>query len=193
MSPHTGSGYKSLHFSAREWACLAESCTSGQQPSKTQWFQYLEPWAMMPCFQTSKSAWAVSNHSTGCVFVFQVRSEVIATYALCGFANFGSLGLVIGGLSKHTPHGWFIWQANPKENTWRNRLWVKLSRIRGWAATLPRPLTELYMEGLPEGHRLWCGCPGRGSKSKGKEPSPADRPPHPAFTPWAWATTALRL
>uniref|UniRef100_A0A8C4JWY8 Sodium/nucleoside cotransporter n=1 Tax=Dromaius novaehollandiae TaxID=8790 RepID=A0A8C4JWY8_DRONO len=30
-----------------------------------------------------------------------VRSETIATYALCGFANFGSLGLVIGGLSKN--------------------------------------------------------------------------------------------
>ncbi|NWR71779.1 S28A3 protein, partial [Centropus unirufus] len=32
-----------------------------------------------------------------------VRSEVIATYALCGFANFGSLGLVIGGLSSLAP------------------------------------------------------------------------------------------
>uniref|UniRef100_A0A803VII3 Sodium/nucleoside cotransporter n=2 Tax=Ficedula albicollis TaxID=59894 RepID=A0A803VII3_FICAL len=32
-----------------------------------------------------------------------VRSEVIATYALCGFANFGSLGLVIGGLSSIAP------------------------------------------------------------------------------------------
>uniref|UniRef100_A0A8C9MMZ6 Sodium/nucleoside cotransporter n=1 Tax=Serinus canaria TaxID=9135 RepID=A0A8C9MMZ6_SERCA len=32
-----------------------------------------------------------------------VRSEVIATYALCGFANFGSLGLVIGGLTSLAP------------------------------------------------------------------------------------------
>ncbi|XP_066038518.1 solute carrier family 28 member 3 isoform X1 [Chamaea fasciata] len=32
-----------------------------------------------------------------------VRSEVIATYALCGFANFGSLGLVIGGLRSIAP------------------------------------------------------------------------------------------
>ncbi|NXM02730.1 S28A3 protein, partial [Tyrannus savana] len=32
-----------------------------------------------------------------------VRSEIIATYALCGFANFGSLGLVIGGLTSITP------------------------------------------------------------------------------------------
>uniref|UniRef100_A0A3Q3WJF7 Uncharacterized protein n=1 Tax=Mola mola TaxID=94237 RepID=A0A3Q3WJF7_MOLML len=30
---------------------------------------------------------------------FQVRSEVLTTYALCGFANFSSLGIVIGGLS----------------------------------------------------------------------------------------------
>uniref|UniRef100_A0A8D0FXE1 Solute carrier family 28 member 3 n=1 Tax=Strix occidentalis caurina TaxID=311401 RepID=A0A8D0FXE1_STROC len=34
---------------------------------------------------------------------FSVRSEVIATYALCGFANFGSLGLVIGGLTSIAP------------------------------------------------------------------------------------------
>ncbi|XP_069632164.1 solute carrier family 28 member 3 isoform X2 [Haliaeetus albicilla] len=32
-----------------------------------------------------------------------VRSEVIATYGLCGFANFGSLGLVIGGLTSIAP------------------------------------------------------------------------------------------
>ncbi|XP_009901445.2 solute carrier family 28 member 3 [Dryobates pubescens] len=32
-----------------------------------------------------------------------VRSEVIATYALCGFANFGSLGLVVGGLTCIAP------------------------------------------------------------------------------------------
>ncbi|XP_071437680.1 solute carrier family 28 member 3 [Pithys albifrons albifrons] len=31
------------------------------------------------------------------------RSEAIATYALCGFANFGSLGLVIGGLGSIAP------------------------------------------------------------------------------------------
>ncbi|XP_068596015.1 sodium/nucleoside cotransporter 1 [Brachionichthys hirsutus] len=32
-----------------------------------------------------------------------VRSEVITTYALCGFANFSSLGIVIGGLSSICP------------------------------------------------------------------------------------------
>ncbi|XP_054981868.1 solute carrier family 28 member 3 [Sorex araneus] len=32
-----------------------------------------------------------------------IRSETIATYALCGFANFGSLGMVIGGLSSMAP------------------------------------------------------------------------------------------
>ncbi|KAM5191353.1 solute carrier family 28 member 3 [Mantella aurantiaca] len=32
-----------------------------------------------------------------------VRSEIIATYALCGFANFGSLGITIGGLSSIAP------------------------------------------------------------------------------------------
>uniref|UniRef100_A0A672QLK1 Sodium/nucleoside cotransporter n=1 Tax=Sinocyclocheilus grahami TaxID=75366 RepID=A0A672QLK1_SINGR len=32
-----------------------------------------------------------------------VRSEIICTYALCGFANFSSLGIVIGGLSSICP------------------------------------------------------------------------------------------
>ncbi|XP_029378313.1 sodium/nucleoside cotransporter 1 [Echeneis naucrates] len=32
-----------------------------------------------------------------------IRSETIATYALCGFANFSSLGIVIGGLSSICP------------------------------------------------------------------------------------------
>lgn len=35
-----------------------------------------------------------SNH-------LQVRSEIICTYALCGFANFSSLGIVIGGLCEY--------------------------------------------------------------------------------------------
>ncbi|XP_004449509.2 solute carrier family 28 member 3 [Dasypus novemcinctus] len=32
-----------------------------------------------------------------------IRSEIIATYALCGFANFGSLGIVVGGLTSMAP------------------------------------------------------------------------------------------
>jgi len=31
------------------------------------------------------------------------RSELILSYALCGFANFGSLGILIGGLSTLAP------------------------------------------------------------------------------------------
>lgn len=34
---------------------------------------------------------------------FSVRSRVILTYALCGFANFGSLGILIGGLGAMVP------------------------------------------------------------------------------------------
>ncbi len=35
--------------------------------------------------------------------VFSPRSRLILTYALCGFANFGSLGIVIGGLGAMVP------------------------------------------------------------------------------------------
>jgi CNT family concentrative nucleoside transporter len=31
------------------------------------------------------------------------RSRIIMTYALCGFANFGSLGIMIGGLATMVP------------------------------------------------------------------------------------------
>uniref|UniRef100_A0A672I2R9 Solute carrier family 28 member 1 n=1 Tax=Salarias fasciatus TaxID=181472 RepID=A0A672I2R9_SALFA len=34
---------------------------------------------------------------------FEIRSEIITTYALCGFANFSSLGIMIGGLSSICP------------------------------------------------------------------------------------------
>jgi CNT family concentrative nucleoside transporter len=34
---------------------------------------------------------------------FTPRSRVILTYALCGFANFGSLGIMIGGLGVMIP------------------------------------------------------------------------------------------
>uniref|UniRef100_A0A8C4FDM0 Solute carrier family 28 member 1 n=1 Tax=Dicentrarchus labrax TaxID=13489 RepID=A0A8C4FDM0_DICLA len=37
------------------------------------------------------------------LLTFQIRSEIITTYALCGFANFSSLGIVIGGLSSICP------------------------------------------------------------------------------------------
>ncbi|NXY69256.1 S28A3 protein, partial [Glareola pratincola] len=44
-----------------------------------------------------------SMYLNGVKQYMSVRSEVIATYALCGFANFGSLGLVIGGLTSIAP------------------------------------------------------------------------------------------
>ena len=34
----------------------------------------------------------------------QIRSEIIATYALCGFANMGSMGVQLGGLGPMAPN-----------------------------------------------------------------------------------------
>ncbi|KAL3832121.1 hypothetical protein ACJMK2_024009 [Sinanodonta woodiana] len=36
--------------------------------------------------------------------VMSIRSEVIATYALCGFANFGSIGITLGGIGSLAPN-----------------------------------------------------------------------------------------
>ena len=37
------------------------------------------------------------------VEAFSPRTRIILTYALCGFANFGSLGIMIGGLGAMIP------------------------------------------------------------------------------------------
>ena len=37
------------------------------------------------------------------MWCFQLRSEVISTYALCGFANLGSIGVQLGGLGAMAP------------------------------------------------------------------------------------------
>lgn len=37
------------------------------------------------------------------VFPLQERGEIIATYALCGFANLGSIGIMLGGLGAMAP------------------------------------------------------------------------------------------
>ena len=38
------------------------------------------------------------------LLVVQPRSEVIATYALCGFSNFGSMGILLGAMTAMAPH-----------------------------------------------------------------------------------------
>jgi CNT family concentrative nucleoside transporter len=45
----------------------------------------------------STLAEAISNHTMG------ERAQVIATYALCGFANFSSIGIQIGGIGALAP------------------------------------------------------------------------------------------
>jgi CNT family concentrative nucleoside transporter len=46
---------------------------------------------------------AYLNFSTLPLDAFTPRSRMILTYALCGFANFGSLGIMIGGLGAMVP------------------------------------------------------------------------------------------
>jgi CNT family concentrative nucleoside transporter len=46
---------------------------------------------------------AYLNFSTLPPDSFSPRTRVILTYALCGFANFGSLGIMIGGLGAMVP------------------------------------------------------------------------------------------
>jgi CNT family concentrative nucleoside transporter len=46
---------------------------------------------------------AYLNFSTLPGETFSPRTRIILTYALCGFANFGSLGIMIGGIGAMIP------------------------------------------------------------------------------------------
>ena len=46
---------------------------------------------------------AYLNFSTLPVGTFSPRTRIVLTYALCGFANFGSLGIMIGGIGAMVP------------------------------------------------------------------------------------------
>jgi nucleoside transporter len=46
----------------------------------------------------------IKNKATGEGDTISLRSEVIATYALCGFSNVGSIGIQLGGLIPLAPH-----------------------------------------------------------------------------------------
>ena len=45
----------------------------------------------------------IKNRETGSGNTLSIRSEVIITYALCGFANFGAMGIVLGCISSLVP------------------------------------------------------------------------------------------
>ncbi|XP_067928112.1 solute carrier family 28 member 3-like [Watersipora subatra] len=44
-----------------------------------------------------------STHTGACLPTISERGETIATYALCGFANLGSIGIMLGGLGAMVP------------------------------------------------------------------------------------------
>lgn len=52
-----------------------------------------------------KTRFAVTLYISEIVFLYfiQVRSEIIATYALCGFANLSSIGIQLGALGPMAP------------------------------------------------------------------------------------------
>lgn len=67
--------------------CQAVGVLFGQKMAINEFVAYLELSGLM------------SNEETA----LQPRSALIATYALCGFANFGSIGIQIGGISGIAP------------------------------------------------------------------------------------------
>lgn len=49
------------------------------------------------------------------IFLFQVHSETIATYALCGFSNFASLGMTVGAMGESYGHWGKVKETEIKE------------------------------------------------------------------------------
>lgn len=81
--------------------CLSWRTTESKdwiKSSKAKQSGYL--WVMFEsCFSSTSTKCSTKVLS----YVFslpQIRAEIISTYALCGFANFSSLGIVIGGLCR---------------------------------------------------------------------------------------------
>nr|XP_034373464.1 sodium/nucleoside cotransporter 1 isoform X2 [Arvicanthis niloticus] len=46
----------------------------------------------------------IAGSLLGAYISFGVRAEILTTYALCGFANFSSIGIMLGGLTSLVPH-----------------------------------------------------------------------------------------
>lgn len=57
---------------------------------------------IIACFMTACVAGKCYNYMF--YIIIQIRSEIIATYALCGFSNLGSIGVQLGGLGPMAPH-----------------------------------------------------------------------------------------
>ena len=83
-----------------------------------------------------------------CNLHFQVRAEILTTYALCGFANFSSIGIMLGGLSesragqlpgdRRTPgEGGEGWWDNMQSKGWR-------SQVNGGQTPSPQPLSAPF-------------------------------------------------
>ena len=54
------------------------------------------------CFMTACIAGEICDLHV-LYIIQQIRSEIIITYALCGFANIGSMGVMLGGLGPMAP------------------------------------------------------------------------------------------
>ena len=65
------------------------------------------PWAEAPAAGALLGTKTVLNELVAYIDLSNAglsqRSSVVMTYALCGFANFGSLGIMIGGLGTMCP------------------------------------------------------------------------------------------
>ncbi|XP_075414153.1 sodium/nucleoside cotransporter 1 isoform X2 [Tenrec ecaudatus] len=46
----------------------------------------------------------IAGSLLGAYISFGVRAEILTTFALCGFANFSSIGIMLGGLTSMAPH-----------------------------------------------------------------------------------------
>jgi len=71
--------------------CISVSTLLGQKTFLNEFIAY-----------STLSDW-INNRENGGSPTIQIRSEVIATYALCGFANVSSIGIQLGGLTPLAP------------------------------------------------------------------------------------------
>lgn len=125
---HFYCGWTNWHETLSKWVCgLWETICSEDQQTQWPWWNHrrwktmdlceYSTWSQVECAgniycnsqMEEKQRYTTESKLMwlGC-FLFQVRSEIITTYALCGFANFSSLGIMIGALCELFFLSWFL-------------------------------------------------------------------------------------
>lgn len=111
--------------------------------------------------------WGCPAHARGPMTPFvthllylQVRAEILTTFALCGFANFSSIGIMLGGLSESwgaSPASWAVGGVALEQLLGSTPQYVQGKASARWLRrSLSRQRTSLLLGVAQRQHRGLC-------------------------------------